>query len=137
MCLSSFFVFLTLHSCDLFAPPPVKIPDGTYEGDYTLTYKDPAGNRTETGQISIVFSKGTNFAVQALSKPEIIPQGQGTFSLKYRQITFADHTERTGAFDTARVVNGDFVYTFDGTNLVMTQEDDTRKIARQMFVFRR
>jgi hypothetical protein len=128
---------LCVNACALFEPQPVNIPDGLYEGEYTATYKDkPPTNRTETGSVSVTLSKGT-FTIQSASKPDIVPQGKGNYSLKYRQITFDDRTERTTPFDTLRLVNGNYVYTFDGANLVMTQDDDERKISRQMFVFRK
>lgn len=81
------------------------------------------------------FSNGVNFKVQSLSIDSLPLTGNGTYTLKYRLVTLTDRVTRASTTNTTHLINGDYVYTFDGMNLVMTQEQGSVK--KQLFLLKR
>lgn len=119
--------------------PPVEIPSGEYRGQYTLTHNNPAdtlGLRGGLSEITLsINSTLKTYSLTPFGDSSRILSSQGAYKLAYRKITFTDRSMKTVS-DMSLLLNGEFTYTFDGANLVLTQSDATTKRERSFFLLR-
>lgn len=119
--------------------PPVDIPSGEYQGQYTLLHNNPAdtvGLRSGVSEITLSFNSALKtYSLKPFSDSSRILSSQGAYKLAYRKITFTDRSMKTVS-DTALLLNGEFTYTFDGANLVLTQSDAATKREKSFFLLR-
>ncbi len=136
-------VVLLVSCSSLFAPSPVDIPAGAYQGEYTVVPDVSTATTTSAeyskSNVSISFTTDNTYAITPLepgtaASPE---ESKGNYSLEYRKIKFSDRSPLDKVIDPARLITGEFEYTFDGTNLIMTQVDKTSNRKRQFFLLRR
>jgi hypothetical protein len=113
----------------------VDIRAGLYEGEFSVVRNTPSGMMLGTWRTQVRFSNGLNFQVLPTSADSIPLSGNGTYTLRYRLITLTDRVSRSRTPSPDSLISGEYVYTFDGTNLVMTQEQDG--VRRQLFLNRR
>lgn len=91
--------------------------DGVYSGTFTLT--TPIG--ISSGDVTIEIN-GNRFAASGNSN-RIPAGGSGTWSLDPDNhiIVFQDENFWTADFDWSLILSGNFIYTFDGNNLVLNR----------------
>jgi hypothetical protein len=122
-------------SCNLLEPRPVIIRSGNYEGQYSLI-RDSAGQRIiEAGDIRMNFADGA-FTIIPIRGSSIPLAGSGTYSLRYREITFTDTEERPVGTPRTHILQGAHTYTFDGMTVVISRTDAATNSLREIVVTR-
>lgn len=134
------FGTLWLTGCsDDILNPPVDIPSGEYQGQYALSHNNPAdtlGLRSGVSEITLsINSTLKTYSLKPFGDSSRILSSQGAYKLAYRKITFTDRSMKTVS-DMALLLNGEFTYTFDGVNLVITQSDAATKREKSFFLLR-
>jgi len=122
---------LVLLSCSdvwLFNP----IDDGTYAGTFTITLEN---GLTKTGNVTFTFKGRTYSCVP--DKQYLPPGGAGEFLTFGRTIRIKDTALHTAEFDWTLILNGDFEFTFDGSRLVLQQNDTKHHRFRVIDLIRR
>jgi hypothetical protein len=95
--------------------PPL---DGTYHGTFTITEE---GLPAESGTVTFTFSGDGYFC-----RPErkyVPPSGGGLFLVIGRTMTLTDTAVHTAEFDWSLILGGEFSFTFDGSRLLLEQQD--------------
>jgi hypothetical protein len=116
----------------IFDSPAQELPNGEYRGSYSLTRLNPTdknakGTNYAEADIALVLNKtNRTYKVIPLGDSTTPPASEGTYSLRYTLITFRDRSNTTFS-DPSLVINGEFTYTFDGSSLVLSQNDSTRR----------
>ena len=91
---------------------------GTFQGTFTITHSTGV---SESGIVTFTFSGG-----QYTCTPEtqyLPPSGAGLFSRLDRTIWLKDTVAHTAEFDWTLILNGAFSVIYDGTHLVLAQND--------------
>jgi hypothetical protein len=106
-----------LASCRDLAVDYVGI-DGKYTGTYAITN---AKGLTNAGSVIFTF-EGSRYSCepQNLYLP---PAGGGTFARNGQSLRLKDTMAHTKEFDWTLILNGDFTLIFDGSHLVLQQDD--------------
>lgn len=89
--------------------------EGTYEGIFTVEYNDgeSISNPVEVSLINGKFTSSTG--------PNRYPAGgNGTYEVESASITFVDEGFWTADFDWNLILNGNYSYSFSGSELVLT-----------------
>ena len=94
----------------------MKIKDGTYKGTFTVTYS----SGTQNAQTTLVLKNG-KFSCSGNTN-RIPAGGSGTFSFDNKKITFNDENSWTAEFDWNLILRGNYDYTFDGKNLIISAD---------------
>lgn len=138
----SFFVLGTawLSGCsDDVLNPPVEIPTGDYQGQYTLSRGNPSdtiGVRNGMNEVILTINATLKtYRLAPIGDSSNIVSGQGIYKLAYRKITFTDRSMKTVP-DISLLLNGEYVYTFDGSNLVISQNDAATKREKAFYLVR-
>jgi hypothetical protein len=122
--------------------PGVQIPTGQYAGQYSLTRTasgdtSAGGARFETSEASLIINADLKtYRFAPIGDSTSLVSSQGVYTLAHTQITFTDRSMRNFP-DPSLVMNGECVYTFDGTNLVITKTDAQTKREKQLFLVRK
>ncbi len=128
-------VLLILSSCEdggsIFDPPPQNIPTGEYRGQYTLLRSNPSDTSIRRGvytEVSMAFVVNSTTRTYRITPTDtsFLPASEGAYTLRYGRITLRDRSQRTFR-DPSLVLNGEFIYTFDGNSLVLSQKDSVRR----------
>jgi hypothetical protein len=141
--LCSFLALLLVVGCEssIFDPPVQEIPTGEYRGSYSLTRLNPTDknakgtNYAEASMALVLNTTNRTYKVIPLGDSATPPASEGTYSLRYTRITFRDRSS-TIFSDPSLVINGEFTYTFDGSSLVLSQNDSTRRREHSAFLTR-
>lgn len=128
-------------SCSLLEPSAVDVPAGIYSGSYTMILRDTATSKITqqtAGDVTLEVKSDKQYVfTPKYSHTLAPPASSGVFTLVYRKITFSDRSPTGSTTATnSELLKGDYEYTFDGQNLVMTQKDDARMTTRQFFLLR-
>ncbi len=94
--------------------------NGTYRGTFTITGKT---GYAATGVVTFTFT-----ADAYECHPETMylpPAGAGKLTILLHTIVLRDTVPHTAEFDWTLILNGPFSYAFDGTHLVLVQDDET------------
>lgn len=141
--LLSFTAALLMLGCErsIFDPPVQELPSGEYRGSYSLTRlnptdKNPKGtNYAEANMALVLNTTNRTYKIVPLGDSATPPASEGTYGLRYTRITFRDRSSTTFS-DPSLVINGEFTYTFDGSSLVLSQNDSTRRREHSAFLTR-
>jgi hypothetical protein len=124
-------VFVALSAGGLFSActvdpfnPVQQIPTAAYRGTFSLTRSD-TNDRNARGigfdeiDIAILINDASRtYKIISLQDSSTVPNSEGSYTLVLRTMTFRDNSKRVFP-DTSFVLQGDFIYTFDGQNLVL------------------
>lgn len=108
-----FSITILLSSCK---KDDFEIKDGTYKGTFTVTYSPG----TQSGQTTLELKNGKFSCSGNINR--IPAGGSGTFSSDNKKITFSDENVWTADFDWNLILNGQYDYTFDGKNLIISTD---------------
>lgn len=119
--------------------PPVEIPTGSYQGQYTFTRQNASDTLgVGTGMSEIVLTMNAalkTYSLTPVGDSSIIVSSLGAYKLAFRKITFTDRSMKMMP-NASLLLNGEFVYTFDGTNLVITQNDVATNREKTFYLIR-
>jgi hypothetical protein len=139
LCFSTLGTVCLTGCSDDILNPPVEIPTGSYQGQYTFTRKNPGDTLGIRGGLSeIVLTMNATLKTYSLAPvgdSSRILSSQGAYKLAFRKITFTDRSMKTVP-DVSLLLNGEFVYTFDGANLVITQNDAATNREKTFYLIR-
>lgn len=139
----SIIAVMLVFGCEtsIFDPPAQQLPNGEYRGSYSLTRLNPAdknangSNYAEANMALVLNTANRTYKIVPLDDSATPPASEGTYSLRYTRITFRDRSSQ--AFrDPSLVINGEFTYTFDGSSLVLSLNDTTRRREHSAFLMR-
>ncbi|MBN4051265.1 hypothetical protein JYU16_00465 [bacterium AH-315-M05] len=92
------------------------IKTGTYNGNFIVEYI----SGTKTGETTVTLKK-TKYSCD--SGTDRIPAGgSGTYSMDNNKIIFTDENLWTANFDWGLILNGEYDYAYDGTNLTIWKD---------------
>lgn len=133
-------VSILVQSC-IFEPPAKELPTGQYRGSYSLNRNNP-NDKNEQGttyaesNMTLILNSSTfSYKVVPLGDSITPPASEGTYSLRYGFITLKDRSQKVFR-DPSLVMNGEFVYTYDGSSLVMTRKDTVNKREHTLVLMR-
>jgi hypothetical protein len=137
------FGMIHLTSCTIDPFNPVQpIPSAEYRGTFSLTLpdtSDAAGFRelfVERDVTLVLNDANRTYNVVPTRDSSVVVSSEGLYALTFRTITLRDKSARP-ASDASRIMQGDFVYTFDGQNLILSQESIGPKRKRVLTLLRR
>lgn len=113
----AYITCLMLCACSDLAVSPSEF-DGTFHGTFTLTNAEGV---SETGVVTFTFSEGTYRCTS--EKRYLPPGGGGTFKVIGQTLILDDNMMHTAEFDWTLILGGAFLYTYDGSHLLLTQDD--------------
>ncbi len=120
----SLFIGLIFIKCDSIEP--TSVIDGNYKGIYSITYNYSTDSAyTHQGEITFSFSKGEYEYVMDKYLPP--PDSRGKYGMQHRKITLTDNGRHDGFIDPTLLLNGVFNYSYNGNDLVLTQQKDEYK----------
>jgi len=111
--LSIFIILSFILGCETETP---KIEEGTYTGTFTVFYS----SGIESGTTTIVL-KDSEYSCSGNSD-RIPAGGSGTYSSENGKITFVDKNFWTAEFDWNLILSGEYNYSIDGNELLITAE---------------
>ncbi len=139
LCLSTLGTVCLMGCGDDILNPPVEIPTGSYQGQYTFTSKTPGdtlGIRSGLSEIVLTMNATLKtYNLAPVGDSSRILSSQGAYKLAFRKIIFTDRSMKTVP-DIALLLNGEFVYTYDGANLVITQNDAATNREKTFYLIR-
>ena len=92
--------------------------DGTYIGTFSIRNQDGS---EQSGGATFTFRDGSYSCIP--EERYLPPSGAGSFAVHGTIVTLTDNVAHTAEFDWTLILNGDFVYAFDGKTLTLTQDD--------------
>jgi hypothetical protein len=92
--------------------------DGTFYGTFTITNNMGV---EETGAVTFTFSGDKYRCIP--EKKYLPPGGGGLFKTIGQALVLNDTMTHTAEFDHTLILNGAFSYTYDGSHLVLYQDD--------------
>ena len=114
---------LLLTGCDIEDEPPEI--QGVYKGTYSRTeYFATDSVSTREGPATFKFT-GTDYSCYG-EEFYLPPGGAGEYTISDSKIILIDLVGHTAEFDWSLILNGEFDYSFDGKNLILTQHDTKR-----------
>jgi hypothetical protein len=106
-----------LCACSDVAVTPSDL-QGTFQGTFTITHSTGV---SESGTVTFSFSGGQYTCIpETMYRP---PSGAGLFALFNHAIWLTDTVAHTAEFDWTLILNGAFSVFYDGTHLVLEQDD--------------
>lgn len=92
--------------------------DGFYNGTFAFT---ESNGHTETGSVIFTF-EGNRYSCTP-QRRYLPPGGAGVFIRSGRKVTLKDTVGHTAEFDWTLILYGEFFVTYDGSHLVLRQND--------------
>lgn len=92
----------------------LQIEDGLYKGKFIVTYS----SGIQSNQTTLELKNGKFFCNGNSNR--IPAGGSGTFTADKSKITFNDENYWTADFDWNLILNGQYSYTFDGKQLIIS-----------------
>jgi hypothetical protein len=114
-------IALACSACSDAGPDPPLL-DGTYQGTFTITQEN---GPVESGTVRITFG-GDGYSCTPEQR-YLPPSGGGLFLLSGRTLTLKDTAVHTAEFDWTLILNGEFSFTFDGSRLLLEQQDQRHR----------
>lgn len=115
---------LCLLGCD--DHPIENLEFGSYSGEFTVFYNYQTEEQTSRAGSTMLTldNNGYNLSEQIYVTP---PLSAGSCSWGATTISFQDTIAHTAEFDWMLIINGPYVYSYDGTTLDMSQLDPDHK----------
>lgn len=121
----SILCFLILIiSCNIDKTPFYSLPfeHGEYKGTFSITYNFASDSSyVQQGTTTFTFTDTSYYCYG--DKYLLPPSGGGKYEIKGNIIILTDLVPHTAEFDWSLILSGEFEYTFDGKNFMLTQND--------------